>query len=153
MSANLTPLESDGGFSTTGNVTAGYLYGDGSNITNLPGGGTTGATGATGADGATGASGIDGATGATGETGATGTPGNDSFIPGATGETGATGASGIDGATGASGIDGATGQGFNFQGAWSNSSTYVPYDVVEYNGNTYVCINANGPNQSPDYTY
>jgi collagen type VII alpha len=57
------------------------------------------------------------------------------------------------GGFGATGATGATGQGFNFLGAWNDSSTYVPYDVVEYNGNTYVCINANGPNQSPDYTY
>ena len=77
MSANITPFNSDGGFSTTGNIvgnvigTAGsYLYGDGSNITGI--GGSVGATGATGIQGNSGATGVMGFSGATGPQGTTG---------------------------------------------------------------------------------
>lgn len=46
------------------------------------------------------------------------------------------------GAKGSQGDSGADGQGFNWMGAWANgaASEYHPYDVVSYNGSTYVCI-------------
>jgi hypothetical protein len=90
---------------TTIGTVSSYLYGDGSNITNLPTNygatgatGADGATGASGVDGATGASGVDGATGSTGPDGATGATGADSTVPGATGSTGPQGTTGATGA-------------------------------------------------------
>jgi hypothetical protein len=33
--------------------------------------------------------------------------------------------------------------GFTWQGAWSSSTTYQPYDVVSYSGTSYVCVASN----------
>jgi hypothetical protein len=97
-----------GTLSVTG-ISASYLYGDGSYLTNIVG--VTGATGATGLIGATGADGLIGVTGATGATGLVGATGADGLIgaTGADGLIGATGATGLVGATGADGLIGATG--------------------------------------------
>jgi hypothetical protein len=47
---------------------------------------------------------------------------------------------GISGPKGDSGSAGAPGQGFNYRNAWVINTSYLPYDVVVYNGSTYVCI-------------
>jgi len=105
----------------------------------LVSGGTTGLTGSTGATGI----GIAGATGATG-IGITGTTGD----TGASGPTGATGI-GITGSTGATGIAAVT----TFDP--TQSSTYVPGQLISYNGQLYTPNVANPtgtPGSSPDYT-
>jgi hypothetical protein len=66
-------LNVNGSISANGYVTAGYFYGDGSHITNLPI--TIGATGPAGAAGATGPAGASGSPGATGSAGAVGATG------------------------------------------------------------------------------
>jgi len=38
------------------------------------------------------------------------------------------------------GNTGATGQGFTYRNAWVSGTSYAAYDVVTYNGSTYVCI-------------
>lgn len=98
--------------------------------------GPTGATGATGPQGPAGAQGNTGATGAQGPAGATGAQGP----TGATGTTGATGPQGNPGPTGATGPTGPTGQGYTWRGVWSGSTAYNPYDTVQRNSSTYVCI-------------
>ena len=110
--SNSGNLAIPGVFSANTIGTAGsYIYGDGSNITNVTG--TVGATGPQGNPGATGIAGTTGATGAAGTTGATGIQGN-SGATGVMGTTGATGVMGFQGATGIQGSIGATGiQGFN----------------------------------------
>lgn len=49
---------------------------------------------------------------------------------------------------------GLTGQGFTSLGDWNNSTTYVPRDVVAYNGSVYVCgtANTNDPPPSGNWT-
>ena len=59
--------------------------------------------------------------------------------PGPQGPQGETGAIGPQGATGA---QGATGQGFNFRGALASGTSYNPYDVVTYGGQSYQVITA-----------
>ena len=86
-----------------------------------------------GATGPAGAAGATGATGPTGPAGSTGTTG----AQGPQGVAGATGAQGPQGTTGATGSAGAAGQGFNNRGAWAASTTYNPYDVLTYGGQTY----------------
>jgi hypothetical protein len=41
---------------------------------------------------------------------------------------------------GPQGDPGAPGQGFTWQGAWSDGPSYVPYDLVSWNGSVYQCI-------------
>lgn len=103
--------------------------------------GATGATGPSGSAGAAGATGATGTAGANGATGATGTTGS-AGAAGATGATGAgvTGATGVQGATGADGATGATGTQYNWEGAWTTSTTYEVNDCVENDGSGYVCI-------------
>lgn len=57
----------------------------------------------------------------------------------AQGPQGIPGAKGDKGDNGNPGVRGATGQGFNFRGAWADG-IYSPYDVVTYQGSSYVCI-------------
>ena len=114
-----------GTLSVTG-ISASYLYGDGSYLTNIVG--VTGATGATGLIGATGADGLIGATGATGLVGATG----------ADGLIGATGADGLIGATGATGATGPGSSiktfGISLDGGASDISTGIKADlIIPYN--------------------
>ena len=143
-SKNLTTLYSTKGAGTV-------VAPSGSGLT-----GATGPQGATGPTGSTGPIGATGSTGATGETGATGisdVPGatGATGLDGATGATGETGATGLDGASGATGLDGATGatgvagQGFNYLGNWSALGQYTFYDVVSYNGSSYVATAQSGP--------
>jgi hypothetical protein len=46
----------------------------------------------------------------------------------------------VAGIQGLTGDSGPAGQGFNYRNAWATSTSYLPYDVVVYNGSTYVCI-------------
>lgn len=42
-------------------------------------------------------------------------------------------------------------QTFNWRGAWSSGSNYAPYDLVEYNGSTYICTSTiTGGTTAPD---
>lgn len=68
---------------------------------------------------------------------------------GPTGPTGATGSTGPTGATGSTGAAGANGTSFTWRNAWSNSTAYAVNDAVQYNGSSYVSIQA-GTNQQPD---
>ncbi|MFZ0320978.1 MAG: DNRLRE domain-containing protein, partial [Candidatus Sulfotelmatobacter sp.] len=120
--------------------------------------GATGPVGPTGNNGATGPAGPTGNTGATGATGATGQQGPIGQIGpiGLTGATGATGAQGLmgltgaQGPTGANGTNGINGAGFNFTGAFSNSTSYKVDDVTTYSGSTYVATLANQSAGTPD---
>jgi hypothetical protein len=107
--------------------------------------GPTGYTGPIGT-GPTGDVGEPGETGPTGYTGPIGTgPTGDVGEPGETGPTGDTGPIG----TGPTGDAGPTGQGFTFRGAWTNGVSYLPYDVVTFNGESYINIlatNSANPN-------
>ena len=58
-----------------------------------------------------------------------------------------------DEAAGADGADGADGQGFNFTGAWASPGPYAPYDVVVYNGSSYVNILASTTEDPSNATY
>ncbi len=99
--------------------------------------GATGATGPQGPQGPKGDKGDPGATGAKGDTGPQGATGPQ----GPQGPKGDVGATGPQGATGAQGPKGDPGQGYNEMGAWTSpSNEYYPYDVVSYNGSSYVCI-------------
>jgi collagen triple helix repeat protein/carbohydrate binding protein with CBM5/12 domain len=97
--------------------------------------GTTGPTGAQGPQGATGPQGPAGATGSQGPAGATGATGPQGPI-------GLIGAQGPQGNQGPAGTNGTNGQGFNYQGNFSIYTNYNAYDVVTYNGSTYVATTA-----------
>ena len=103
--------------------------------------GATGAAGTNGTNGVTGAQGPTGPTGLTGATGASGTNGTNG-VTGAQGPTGPTGLTGATGAAGTNGTNGATGatgpSGWIWTGPYNNGITYVPNQVVEYNGSTYI---------------
>ena len=111
--------------------------------------GPTGATGATGPQGDQGIQGIQGPAGPTGATGATGPQG----ISGARGLSGARGISGVPGISGARGADGADGSagpagqsatGFIWEGTWLDSEAYQYYDLVEYQGSSYIVTGQGG---------
>lgn len=66
------------------------------------------------------------------------------------GPTGATGATGPQGPEGPQGATGEAGQGFNYMGTWIDDNEYHPYDVVAYEGSSFVCKNAvSGSNTPP----
>jgi hypothetical protein len=67
---------------------------------------------------------------------------------GVVGPTGPTGTTGTTGATGAIGPTGPTGQGFTYQGNWTGTITYNPYDVVTYDGSAYITP-ASSLNETP----
>jgi hypothetical protein len=46
---------------------------------------------------------------------------------------------GVQGERGPTGVTGPIGQGLTWRGSWSSSTTYQPYDVVEYAGSSYIC--------------
>lgn len=67
-----------------------------------------------------------------------------------TGIEGPAGPKGDKGDTGATGPAGADGQGFNYMGTWIDDNEYHPYDVVAYEGSSFVCKNAvSGSNTPP----
>jgi hypothetical protein len=93
-----------------------------------------------------------GDTGTKGETGAKG-PIGPVGPQGPKGETGAQGPQGIQGEMGPQGPIGPTAvANINAKGTYSNSATYVRNDLVNYNGNAYVCIVASSTGVLPTDT-
>ena len=67
------------------------------------------------------------------------------------GPAGPTGMTGVSGATGAAGPTGPTGpQGLTWQGTWSASTTYALDDAVQFNGTSYISLQASNLNHAPD---
>jgi hypothetical protein len=62
---------------------------------------------------------------------------------------GTKGDKGDKGDQGIQGIQGLQGQGYSWKGNWSNLTSYIAYDCVQYNGTSYVCTQANSAMQ-PD---
>jgi hypothetical protein len=90
--------------------------------------------------------------GDTGAKGATGPQGPEG-PQGPQGERGAQGPQGIQGDTGPQGPTGPTAvANINAKGTYSNSATYVRNDLVNYNGNAYVCIVASSTGVLPTDT-
>lgn len=93
-----------------------------------------------------------GDTGAKGETGATG-PIGPVGPQGPKGETGAQGPQGIQGVQGPQGPTGPTAvANINAKGTYNGSTKYVINDLVNYNGNAYVCIVASSTGVLPTNT-
>lgn len=93
-----------------------------------------------------------GDTGAKGETGATG-PIGPVGPQGPKGETGAQGPQGIQGEIGPQGPTGPTAvANINAKGTYNGSTKYVRNDLVNYNGNAYVCIVASSTGVLPTNT-
>lgn len=93
-----------------------------------------------------------GATGAKGETGATG-PIGPVGPQGPKGETGTQGPQGIQGEMGPQGPIGPTAvANINAKGTYNGSTKYVHNDLVNYNGNAYVCIAASSTGVLPTNT-
>lgn len=93
-----------------------------------------------------------GDTGAKGETGATGATGPVG-PQGPKGETGAQGPQGIQGEMGPQGPTGPTAiANINAKGTYNDSTKYVRNDIVNYNGNAYVCIVASSTGVLPTNT-
>lgn len=93
-----------------------------------------------------------GDTGAKGETGATGPIGPEG-PQGPKGETGAAGPQGIQGKMGPQGPTGPTAvANINAKGTYNGSTKYVRNDLVNYNGNAYVCIVASSTGVLPTNT-
>lgn len=93
-----------------------------------------------------------GNTGAKGETGATGATGPVG-PQGPKGETGAQGPQGIQGEMGPQGPTGPTAvANINAKGTYNGSTKYVRNDLVNYNGNAYVCIVASSTGVLPTNT-
>jgi hypothetical protein len=69
---------------------------------------------------------------------------------GSAGAIGPQGPAGLTGATGATGAQGPAGPaGMTWQGTWSNTKAYAVNDAVEYNGSSYISVQA-GTAQPPD---
>tara|TARA_R110000868_G_scaffold370916_3_gene634439 strand:+ start:8472 stop:11774 length:3303 start_codon:yes stop_codon:yes gene_type:complete len=68
---------------------------------------------------------------------------NSPITSGSSGTSGTSGTSGSSGTAGSSGTSGSSGLGFSFKGVWDNTSGYSLYDVVTYNGQSYVALQAN----------
>ena len=124
--------------------------------------GPTGSTGATGGNGPTGATGSTGATGGRGATGSSGPQGNTGLTgsqgtAGLTGQTGSNGTNGTTGTPGSNGNIGAPGvigaigpvgpvgpigvpAALAFRGNWSGLTAYRLYDVVLYDGSSWVSL-------------
>lgn len=100
--------------------------------------GPQGSQGPTGAQGATGAAGTPGAQGLTGPIGLTG-PAGPTGPTGLKGDTGSIGPTGPEGPQGDPGPTGADALWF-YKGAWSGSLTYIPGDLVTYQGSTYYTL-------------
>ncbi len=92
--------------------------------------------------------------GPTGATGAAGSPGP-AGAAGASGITGAAGAIGPMGPGGATGTTGTSGpQGLSWRGTWSNTKAYALNDSVQFNGTSYIGIQAatgHQPDTSPTF--
>src|SRR5215472_12464603 len=111
--------------------------------------GPTGAQGPQGLKGDTGATGPPGAIGLTGATGATGAQGP----KGDTGSQGPIGLTGLTGPQGAPGPQGPTGQNgtsFTFRNAFNPATSYVPNDVVTFQGSTYIAAGTPAAGGQPE---
>ncbi len=97
----------------------------------------TGPPGPIGPAGATGSAGLPGAAGAAGAVGARGSTG----APGAQGSIGLTGSAGPAGTAGPRGL--------TWRGAWSNTTAYAVNDAVQFNGTSYINLQA-GTGREPD---
>ena len=114
-------------------------------------GGTQGPTGPAGPQGPAGPPGPSGPAGSPGPQGPAGPQG----FPGPAGPQGIPGFMGLTGAqgpAGAAGPQGPSGQGFNFRAAFDPAATYAPYDVVSFNGSSYVAKAATNPGDPPPDT-
>jgi hypothetical protein len=80
------------------------------------------------------------------QAGATGTAGSNG-VNGSAGTAGTNGTNGLNGSPGAQGIAGP--QGLTWQGAWSNTTAYAVNDAVQFNGTSYISIQA-GTGHEPD---
>ena len=100
--------------------------------------GNQGTIGLQGNQGFQGLQGTIGAQGFQGLQGTIGLQGNQGYQ----GNIGLQGNQGTQGDFGSTGSQGVQGSGFNYLGVWSGTTHgyYVPNDVVEYNGSTYICI-------------
>lgn len=56
----------------------------------------------------------------------------------------------VETSTSYAGLNGNDGQGFTYQGTYSSSTTYNYYDVVTYNGSSYICMANNVYANQPD---
>ena len=88
---------------------------------------------------------ITGAGGGTAGTGSQGPTGPQGF----TGNQGVTGPQGFTGNQGVTGPQGPTGFSFTWQGTYATSSTYSFYNVVEYNGSSYISLGTSSPGLTP----
>jgi len=71
--------------------------------------------------------------------------------PGMQGPQGIQGIQGVPGVDGAQGLQGPAGQGFNFKGPFDSTAAYAAYDVVRYNGSSYVAkASTKAGDSSPD---
>jgi collagen triple helix repeat protein len=118
--------------------------------------GPQGVTGQQGSIGPTGATGAVGPQGPKGDTGAQGVQGPQG-VAGGQGPTGPQGDKGETGATGAQGPAGPQGEhgdGFNYRGQFDPSGTYATYDVVVFNGSSYLATapTSGAPDSDPSWT-
>jgi hypothetical protein len=65
------------------------------------------------------------------------------YVSSSSGTSGTSGTSGSSGSSGTAGSSGTSGTGFNVAGDWNSSTYYSTYDVVFYNGQTYVALSDN----------
>lgn len=102
--------------------------------------GPDGPQGPAGVDGDDGSQGIQGLIGLTGDQGPQGIQGplGPDGATGPQGDPGATGPQGPVGSTGLQGETGAAGTSFNWLGVWSDRTVYATYDVVAFNGRSYI---------------
>lgn len=148
-------------FKTTDGSVWQYLAGTATwySIANITG--PQGPEGAAGADGATGATGPQGNQGPAGNDGVAGADGASAYqvavSQGFLGDEAAwlaslVGPAGADGANGTNGVDGTDGISFIWKGTW-DGSYYVPNDVVEYSGSSYICTvdNVDTPPDNASY--
>jgi len=77
--------------------------------------------------------------GPAGSAGPQGPPGPQG-LQGPPGPIGQQGVPGPQGAPGPAGSQGPAGQGYTWRGAWNNTTAYVAYDTVSFNGSSYVAI-------------
>ena len=105
--------------------------------------GPVGPQGPAGPAGAPGVNGSDGSDGSPGPAGPQGPAG----LAGPAGLQGPIGLTGLQGPIGLTGPSGAAG--LTWMGTWSNATAYAPNDAVQYNGSSYISIQA-GTNHTPD---
>ena len=113
--------------------------------------GTQGTQGTTGFQGVTGPQGFQGRTGPQGFTGIQGTTGPQGFQgrTGPIGTTGVQGPTGSQGRTGSTGPQGITGFSFIWRDSWTASTTYSLYNVVRFQGSSWISLGTSSPGVTP----